>query len=215
MSDKRRKYQKKRRAESEDRTRLRIAEAAVELHGTVGPALTSISAIAVRAGVRRSTVYRHFGDEAALFSACSSQWLAANPFPEIGRCAAIDDPDERVIVALQELYAYYSETERMLENVLRDESTVPVLKGTLIGYRGYLNAARDTLMIGRPTRGRARHRAVAAIGHALAFATWRSLVREQQLGNGDAADLMGRLVAAAGGSGGSAGVAKHQRVAAR
>ena len=82
-----RKYEKKRRAELEAETRRRITEAAVELHGTVGPARTSISAVAERAGVRRSTVYRHFPDEAALFDACSSHWAAANPVPDMAAWA--------------------------------------------------------------------------------------------------------------------------------
>ena len=69
MTVERRKYEKKRRAELEADTRRRITETAVELHGTVGPARTSISAVAERAGVRRSTLYRHFPDEAALFDA--------------------------------------------------------------------------------------------------------------------------------------------------
>ena len=95
-----RKYEKKRRAELEAETRRRITETAVELHGTVGPAHTSISAIAERAGVRRSTVYRHFPDEAALFNACSSHWEATNPVPDMGAWAAIQDPDERLRAAL-------------------------------------------------------------------------------------------------------------------
>src|SRR3954465_3419805 len=67
-----RRYEKKRRAELEAETRRRITESAMELHGTVGPSRTSISAVAERAGVRRSTVYRHFPDETALFTACST-----------------------------------------------------------------------------------------------------------------------------------------------
>ena len=69
MSDETRQYRMKRRAEQEARTRLRITESAVDLHGTLGPARTSVSAIAEHAGVRRSTVYRHFPDERALFGA--------------------------------------------------------------------------------------------------------------------------------------------------
>ena len=68
----------------------------MELHGTLGPLHTSISAVAEGAGVRRSTVYRHFPDEAALFSACSAHWIEANPLPDIGRWAAIDDPQRRL-----------------------------------------------------------------------------------------------------------------------
>ena len=71
MTVEKRRYEKKRRAELEAETRRRITETAVELHGTLGPARTSISAVAERAGVRRSTVYRHFPDEEALFHACS------------------------------------------------------------------------------------------------------------------------------------------------
>src|ERR1041384_1123387 len=92
-------YEKKRRAEHEAETRRHITEAAVALHGTVGPARTSISAIAERAGVRRSTVYRHFPDEAALFAACSSHWRAANPPPDPHAWAAIDDPAKRTQTA--------------------------------------------------------------------------------------------------------------------
>jgi AcrR family transcriptional regulator len=192
-----RKYEKKRRAELEAETRRRITETAVELHGTVGPARTSISAIAERAGVRRSTVYRHFPDEEALFDACSSHWEAANPVPDMAAWAEIDDPDERLRTALDELYAYYRRTERMMENLHRDEATVPVLAERFAGYRGYIAAARDLLMDGRSLRGRRRDDARAAIGHALAFPTWQSLTREQGLDDDQAAELMSRLVRSA------------------
>src|ERR687891_1515150 len=92
MSDQKRKYEKKSRAEAEAQTRLRITESAVELHGTLGPAQTTMSAVADRAGVRRSTLYRHFPDERALFGACSAHWVEANPPPDVSRWASIDDP---------------------------------------------------------------------------------------------------------------------------
>jgi len=190
-----RKYEKKRRAELEAETRRRITETAVELHGTVGPARTSISAIAEKAGVRRSTVYRHFPDEAALFDACSSHWEAANPVPDMAAWAAIGDPDERLRTALYELYAYYRRTEPMMENLHRDEVTVPLVAERFAGYHGYIAAARDLLMDGRPRRGRPRDEARAAIGHALAFPTWQSLTRDQGLTDARAADMMCRLVA--------------------
>jgi AcrR family transcriptional regulator len=189
-----RKYEKKRRAELEAETRRRITETAVELHGTLGPARTSISAIAERAGVRRSTVYRHFPDEAALFDACSSHWAAANPPPDIEAWAAIQDPDRRLRTALDELYAHYRRTERMMENLHRDEETVPLVKENFAGFRGYLEAARDILLNGRPERGPRRNEARAAIGHSLAFPTWRSLTREQGLDDAQAAELICRLV---------------------
>ena len=198
MADEKRPYRMKRRAELEEQTRRRITESTVVLHGTVGPARTSISAIADRAGVRRSTVYRHFPDEATLFAACSAHWSAANPPPDLERWAAIRAPDERLHTALGELYAHYRRTELMMANLTRDAATVPIV-GKLFGagIGAYLGAAAETLMIGRRARGSARKRVRAAIGHALAFGTWQSLAREQGLGDPDAVDLMCRLVQAA------------------
>lgn len=194
MADQRRTYTKKRRAELEEETRRRITESAMELHGTVGPSRTSISAVAERAGVRRSTVYRHFPDESALFAACSSHWRGLNPTPDPGAWAAIEDPDERLRTALDDLYSFYERTEQMMENLTRDEALVPTVKRTFSGFRGYLAAAQDVLMAGRGARGHARVRLAAATGHALAFSTWRSLVREQGLSSHQAAELMVRLL---------------------
>lgn len=191
-------YRMKLRAEAQEQTSLRITESAVELHGTVGPSRTSISAVAERAGVRRSTVYRHFADEAALFDACTAHWAAANPPPDLSAWAAIEDPDERLRVALDELYSFYEQTEQMLDNLFRDEKTVPMVEQRFVTLRGYFAAACDTLMAGRGLRGAARRRTRAALGHATAFSTWKSLAREQQLSAAEAATLMRALVAAPG-----------------
>lgn len=197
MTDQKRPYRKRRRAELEAETRRRITESAVELHGTVGPSRTSISAVAEHAGVRRSTVYRHFPDEAALFDACSSHWAAANPPPNLEDWAAIADPDERLAAALSELYAYYRGTQRMFTNLFRDEDRVPDVKRTFASFRAYIGMATDVLVRGRGLRGRRREHVRAAIGHALSFETWRSLAREQGLDDGRAAELMCRFVASA------------------
>src|SRR5690349_8888580 len=123
MSDQKRPYRKKRRAELEAETRRRITESAVELHGTIGPAHTSMSAVAERAGVRRSTLYRHFPDEAALFEACSAHWSAANPPPDLSAWEEIEDPDERLRTGVTELYGFFRRTEPMMANLIRDELT--------------------------------------------------------------------------------------------
>jgi AcrR family transcriptional regulator len=192
-----RRYEKKRRAELEAETRRRITEKAVELHGTLGPARTSISAIAERAGVRRSTVYRHFPDEAALFDACSSHWEAANPAPDMADWQAIEDPDERLRTALEEFYAYYRRTEPMMDNLHRDELTMPIVAERFAGYHGYIAVVRDLMTRGRSVRGRRRAKARAAIGHALAYTTWKSLASEQGLDDAQAAELMCGLVRSA------------------
>ena len=194
MSKQKRPYRMTRRAELEEQTRQRITESAVALHEERGPARTPISAVAERAGVRRSTVYRHFPDEEALFAACSSHWRAANPPPDPGGWAAIEDPAERTETALRELYAFYSRTEAMYTSLLRDEPVVPIVHRLLGDFYGYLRAIQDILMAGRGLRGRAARRTQAAIGHALSFSTWRSLTREQGLGDADAVALMCALV---------------------
>jgi AcrR family transcriptional regulator len=197
MSDQKRPYRMKRRAESEARTRLRITESAVALHEALGPAKTTMSAIAEHAGVRRSTVYRHFRDEDELFAACSSHWRAANPPPDPGVWATIRDPAERTAYALRELYAFYARTRRMYESLLRDEDRVPEVQRRLRDFHDYLTRAQDVLMAGRGLRGRAAQRTRAAVGHALAFPTWHSLTQVQQLGDDDTVALMAQLVAGA------------------
>ena len=197
MSDQKRPYRKKRRAELEEETRRRITESAVELHGTVGPSRTSMSAVAERAGVRRSTLYRHFPDEAALFEACTGHWMAENPPPDLSAWAEIEDPDERLRTALEDVYAYWRRTQPMMENLIRDEATNEHVKRNFRSFHEFMGAAGEILLAGRGVRGRARQRTLAAIGHALDFSTWRSLAREQGLDDSDAVELMMGLVAAA------------------
>src|SRR4051812_13594626 len=103
-----RKYEQKRRAEQQAETRRRIVEAMVALHGEVGPARTTISAIAERAGVERLTVYRHFEDETAMFEACSAHFAAeVAPPPDPAAWADMPDPAERLRTALLAFYAYF------------------------------------------------------------------------------------------------------------
>jgi AcrR family transcriptional regulator len=191
-----RSYRKRRRAKLELETRRRITEATVKLHGTIGPARTTVSGIAEAAGVQRATVYRHFPDDQSLFDACTAHFYGLHPTPDLERWGKIADPGERLRHALAELYAWYAETEEMLSNTTRDAASVPDL--TRERLLSYFRAASETLVHGRRERGRARARAAAAIGHAIAFTTWRSLVREQGLDDADAVDLMVRAVEGAG-----------------
>jgi AcrR family transcriptional regulator len=197
MTDQKRVYTKRLRAEQEGQTRQRIVESAVALHGSLGPSRTSFSAIADHAGVRRSTLYRHFPDEAAMFTACSEHWAQQNPPPDLAAWASVDDPDERLERALEELYAFYARNEQMLGNVSRDAQLMPVVAERFSAFVAYIAAAIDVLMAGRRLRGAARTRVRAAIGHALALSTWRSLVREQELTASQSAALMVRLASAA------------------
>ena len=192
----RRRYRKRARAEQEHRTRERIAAATAALHGSVGPANTTVAAVAERAGVQRATVYRHFPTDEALFEACTAHFYARHPLPDAGAWSEIPDPTERLRRALAELYAWFAETEDMLANVTRDAAHTP--PGPRERFRSYFEHVRATLVAGRRERGRRRERVAAAIGHAVSFATWRSLVREQGLDQSEAVKLMVSMVGQAG-----------------
>jgi AcrR family transcriptional regulator len=193
-----RKYQMKARAEKHQGTRRRIVEAAVHLHGTVGPALTNFNAVAGLAGLPRQTVYRHFADEAALFGACSAHFLQANPPPDPVSWLEETNPQARLGVALTQVYSYYEGNHRMLANVLRDAALVPSLQAFVAPYELFRAAARDLLAEGW-TGDEDRVRSV--IGLALTFDTWRTLSLEQGLPLEGAVELMVVLAAA---------VARHQ-----
>ena len=193
-------YRKRRRVEREAETRARITEATVKLHGTLGPARTTVAAIAREAGVQRATVYRHFPDDAALFAACTAHYGARHPLPDPERWAAVADPRQRLQEALRAVYAWYARTEPMIELTSRDRELVPAMQPASARLAAYFETARAVLLRGRGERGRRRARVSAAIGHALAFATWRSLVREQGLEPEEAIGLMLATVDAAAGS---------------
>jgi AcrR family transcriptional regulator len=192
-----RRYELRKRADEMAATRLRITEAAVALHGTVGPARTTLSAVAERAGVQRHTVYRHFPTEADLFAACSSHFASANPWPDPGSWRAIDDPRRRLARALSDLYAYYESVAPMLSNVLRDAELVEGLRPALVPLQEYLADAAADLAAGWPVRGRRRRVLNAALQHAVDFSTWRSLVAGGHITRADAVALVAALVDAA------------------
>src|SRR5690242_1555811 len=113
-----RRYRKRRRAERELETRQAITEAAVKLHGTVGPARTTVSAIAEEAGVQRATVYRHFPDEGTLLQACSGHYMSLHPPPDPSRWAEVADPAVRLREALADVYRWWDETAEMMSRVI-------------------------------------------------------------------------------------------------
>jgi AcrR family transcriptional regulator len=191
-----RKYELKKRAEQVADTHRRITEAAIDLHGTVGPSRTTMSAVAERAGVERRTLYRHFPTESELFEACSTHYFDANPWPDLAGWRAIADPSQRVERALDELYAYYERTEPMFSNVLRDAELVDFARDATAPLDAYLDAAAEILAAGRGARGRRRQLLVGALRHVLAFSTWRSL-SANGIGRPDAVRLSVALVAAA------------------
>jgi AcrR family transcriptional regulator len=195
----RRRYEKKARATQEQETRQRILEAALALHGTLGPSRTTISAIAERAGVRRATVYRHFPDERALFLGCSGLARERNPVPDPARWKGVTDPAERLEAALDAIYEWYEHNETMLTAVLRDADTMPIIAELqATGRLAYLAGVEDGLAAGWGVRGATARRVRAGIGLALDFHAWRTL-HERELGRAEAVALMASAVRAAAG----------------
>jgi AcrR family transcriptional regulator len=189
-----RRYQLRKRADAMEQTRRRITEAAVELHGSVGPARTTISAIAERAGVQRQTVYRHFPTEVDLIAACSRHFYERDRWPDPESWRAIADPAERLAGALDELYAYYERNEAMWTNVLRDETLVDALASALAGFWAYLDDAADALAADWGERAARRRVLLAAARHAVDFHTWRSLTGDGEINRADAVDLASAMI---------------------
>ena len=181
-----------------DDTRRRITEAAMELHTSVGPARTTISAVAERAGVQRHTVYRHFPTEEELFAACSAHFDELHPLPEMAAWRAESDPGVRLEVALTELYDHYAATAQMWANILRDAELVPALPKALAPFERQLGDMVELLASGWGARGARRTVLKAAIGHATDFRTWESLVQRGGISASQGARLMRTLVEDAG-----------------
>jgi AcrR family transcriptional regulator len=189
-----RKYEMKRRAERVQETRRRITEAAVELHQTVGPARATVSAIAEKAGVQRHTYYAHFPELKDLYQACMGHYAERNPVPEPSSWADVTDAEERLRVALSEVYAYYSGNEAMVSNVLRDAALDPIVQETMVSFDQYWETVRDVIADAFEASGERHEALLAAIALAQDFQTWRTLVRQQELSQDRAVELMVGMV---------------------
>jgi AcrR family transcriptional regulator len=189
-----RKYEMKRRAERMEETRRRITEAAVELHQTVGPARTTVSAVAEKAGVQRHTYYAHFPELKDLYQACMGHYLERNPVPNPSSWADVADAEERLRVALSEVYAYYSRNEAMVSNVLRDAPLDPTAQETMVSFYQYWETVRDVIAAAFEASGERHEALLGAIALAQDFQTWRTLVRQQELSQDRAVELMVGMV---------------------
>jgi len=186
-----RSYQLKRRAENQAETRQRIVEATVDLHTSVGPAHTTVSAIAERAGVQRHTVYAHFPDERELFAACSGHHMARDPLPDAQAWRAINDPDALLRHGLTEVYGWFARNAELANSVLRDAQVHQITRETLERTMGprldaFVAVPAEAIGASPPQR--------AALLLAFSFFTWRLLVRDGGLSDAQAADMMTRLV---------------------
>jgi AcrR family transcriptional regulator len=176
------------RRENVEQTRLQITEATMRLHERIGPAATTVSAIAEEAGVTRLTVYRHFPDDAALVTACSGHWRALHPRPDPSGWASISDPVTRLRTALAETYSWARTAAPMLTNIYRDLDSMPPFVAEFLAQDEQARVA--VLARGFRARGRAARRLQAALRHALHIRTWESLCVDGGLDNDEAIELM-------------------------
>ena len=182
-------YTLRRRAEQQAETRLRIVEAAVGLHGRFGPAHTTFSMVAERAGVQRHTLYAHFPDERSLLMACSGLTMERDPLPDPSAWRAIADRCERLRTGLAGLYAWYGRNAGLAGCVLRDAEFHPLTREISdLRWGPYMVAYADVL----GARLSAGQRAMLQL--ALGFSTWRSLVRDSGLKPAVAARIMAHAI---------------------
>lgn len=188
-------YTLKRRAEKQAETRQRIVEAAVDLHSSLGPARTSLSLVAERAGVQRHTLYAHFPDERSLFMACSGLAMERDPLPEAAAWRGIEDWRKRLRQGLEAVYGWYERNADLAACVLRDAEH-HVLTKEICELRLWPVMAEYEEVLGAGLSMR-RH---AVLRLALGFFTWRTLVRDSGLEQADAAEVMVHAVICADGA---------------
>lgn len=187
-------YTLKRRAEQQAETRRRLIEAAVDLHSTVGPAATTISMIAERAGVQRHTVYAHFPDDRSLFMACSGHVAERDPMPNADAWRGIADRRQRLSVGLGAIYGWYERNAAVTACVARDAEHHALTREIAELRRGPFVTAYNAVL----GEGLSPNQ-VALLAVALGFPIWRTLVREKGLTSQAAADVMAQAIACATG----------------
>ena len=173
-----RKYTKSKRADQQEQTRARIVRATVALHEQLGPANTSIKAVAEKAGVQRLTVYRHFPDEESLFQACSSAYFKENPPPDISLWADITDAAKRSHTAISAFNQYYRRTAGMWKSVYRDIDKLETLQRPMAEFASYLHMVCDDLLTVWKLKGAKKKRCLITLRHCMQFTTWKSLMEE-------------------------------------
>jgi AcrR family transcriptional regulator len=193
-----RSYTLKKRAEQQAQTRQRIVEAAVDLHGSIGPALTNFSMLAERAGVQRHTLYAHFPDERSLSLACSGLVLERDPLPDAAQWRGVANQRDRLRAGLRAIYDWYERNAELTACVLRD-AEYHALTREIIDMRFGPPMSSYEAVLGATLTAKQR----ALLRLALSFFTWRTLVREGGLNTDAAVKTMVEAVAGAASGGGA------------
>jgi len=163
------------------RTRQRIVEATLELHGEQGIAATSWDDIAARAGVGVGTVYRHFPSLDELIPACGEITMQIVAVPDPATVPALFEhatkPAERIKRLVREAFAIYERAAPVLRAIRREADVHPRVAQDRDDLEASLSALVDTAL--RPIDTTPQHRAVTRA--LVDLNTWEAL-RDQGLG---------------------------------
>jgi len=180
------------RADTVDRTRRAIVEAARTLHGERGLAGTGWDDIAERAGVSTATVYRHFPSLAELIPACARTVFDIIKPPSVEEASAtfasLDSAGDRFEQLIRYSCRCYEAGAAWLHAAHRERDFVPELDQAL-------RVIEDTL---RVLVTAAAGRRLARNDHRILFVlcdfpAWWSFT-DSELGSRAVADVLVRLV---------------------
>ncbi len=189
-----RKYDMSNRAAAVERTRQRIVQATLELHGEQGIAATSWDDIAARAGVGVGTVYRHFPSLDELIPACGDVAMGVLAPPDPSTVPALfahaTEPAERIERLVREVFGLYERGAPALRVIRRESDVHPRVAQDREALEALLGALVDTALepLDVPPRERAVARALVDLG------TWEAL-RDQGLGPADRVAAIGDVLA--------------------
>jgi AcrR family transcriptional regulator len=161
-------YRLGRRAEAAAETRRRIVEATFALHSERGIADTSMTDIALRAGVSVGTVYHHFATYADAIVACGAYVAEQAPAPTAALFDGAGSREECIARLVRAFFAHY-ERVPAIESVRRDSHLTPELEA--FAREEAKNRRRLAALAAGP-------RAAALVAGLIDIDVWRALRRE-------------------------------------
>lgn len=137
-----RKYTSSHRAESAERTRQTIIEAAIRMHSR---GITTMSAVAEEAGVSLPTVNKYFPTREDLFTACTGHFTSTMEFPSHEALAAISDRTRRIEQVVAEVFRVHEESVGVIWTGYKLEDESPVLASAIAEQEQFVTSMVDLL----------------------------------------------------------------------
>ncbi len=121
-------YNSRHRIESASHTRQAIVEAAIKMHGE---GVTTLAAVAEKAGVSLPTLNKYFPTREDLFLACTAHFATQLDRPSPEALRAIEDPGERLRRVVRDVYHLHEQSMGQMWGGYRLEDESPVLARTI------------------------------------------------------------------------------------